>query len=166
MSITKNLWDAFAEEAKNRQMYLAFANQADAEGQPQVARLFRAAAESELVHARAELEMLEEVRSTAENLKWAAAAEEREFQDMYARFLQEAQSEGRHDAARLLGFIMKVERAHHKQFQDMAAAVDKGETIDERPVMVCQTCGNTVFGRQDQPCAVCGAGPEGFVEVP
>jgi rubrerythrin len=147
-------------------MYLTFAEKADAEGQPQVARLFRAAAESELVHARIELGMLGQVQSTPDNLKWAAAVEEREFQDLYARFLQEAQSQARQEIAKLIGYILKVERAHHKQFQGMLAALQKGEPIPEGPVMVCSTCGNTVFGRQDQPCSVCGAGPEGFVEIP
>jgi rubrerythrin len=166
MSVDQNLWVALAEETKNRQMYLAFAEKADAEGQPQVARLFRAAAESELVHARIELAMLGHVQSTPENLKWAAAMEEREFQDLYARFLQEALNEGRQEAAKLIGYVMKVERGHHKQFLDMLAALQKGRQIPDRPVMVCSTCGNTVFGRQDQPCAVCGASAEGFVEIP
>ena len=90
MSTRENLWRAIEGESKNRLVYRAFAEKAEADGDRQLARLFRAIAESELIHARAELDAVGAVGSSADNLRYAVAAEEREFQDRYARYLIEA----------------------------------------------------------------------------
>jgi len=100
MSTKENCIHALGDEARNRELYLAFAEKADADGQHQLARVFRAAAESELVHARAQVRELGLVGSSEENLKCAVAAEEREFQDKYAGYLREAQRENNHRASR------------------------------------------------------------------
>ena len=165
MPTNHNFELAFAEEAKNRQLFLAFAQKADAEGARQVARLFRAAAESELIHARAELEALGLVRSTMENVRHAVAVEENEFQNMYARFLHEAQRDGDGAAATLFGRILEVERGHHNLFREAFAALSTGADIPEAPILVCRTCGNTVVGQPPSICPVCGQPQEGFIAV-
>jgi len=165
MSVTDNLLLAFEEEAKNRERYLAFAEQADAEGKHQIARLFRAAAESELIHAVAELRALGEVKSTAENVQYAIDAEEREFQDVYAGFLREARREGNEETAVLWERILKVERGHYDLFNDALAALTGGEDFATGPAFVCRTCGNTVVGDLPPICPICSAPAEAFVEV-
>jgi len=165
MSTKENLQRALAEESKNRERYLAFAEAADAEGAGQVARLFRAAAESERIHARVELRALGEVRSTVENVRQAVDIEEKEFQDTYARFLREARAEGDQKAARLFGNILDVERGHHKLFREVLTSLLGEEDIPEAPILVCDTCGNTAVGEAPATCPVCGASSEHFAEI-
>ena len=166
MATARNLGQAFAEEAKNRDRYLVFAEKAEGEGMPQIARLFRAAAESELIHARAELEALGEIRSTVENLRYAVSAEENEFQGLYARFLKEALAEGDAGVAALFKNILAVERGHHALYSMALAAIADGQDLPERPVFVCRTCGNTVVGQPPEVCPVCGSPATAFGEVP
>ena len=97
---TDNLKAAFAGESQANRTYLAFAKKADAEGHPQVARLFRAAAEAETVHAHNHLNVLGGVKSTAENLKAAFEGEHHEFTSMYPEFLEQAKKDGNNDAFR------------------------------------------------------------------
>ena len=165
MSTADNLRLAFTEEAKNSALYLVFAEKADSEGKPQTARMFRALAESELIHGRAELQLLGDNGATVDNVRFAAASEEREFQDMYARFLQEALKDGSEEAAGLMSNIMKVERAHHDLLREALAELLDGGDIAEEPIFVCSTCGNTVVGAQTEACSICGSPPEMFYEV-
>jgi len=165
MSREANLWQAIAEETKNREMFLAFAEKADAEGRPQVARLFRAVAESELVHARAELRLLSQVKSTVENVRWAIGTEEREFQEVYARFLREAKAEGNDELAELLTRVMEVERGHYKLFTEAMESLLDGRDAPRAPVLICTACGHTVLGAAPQPCPVCGSAAEQFRQV-
>ena len=165
MSTADNLRLAFSEEARNGALYLAFAEKADSDGKSQVARIFRALAESELVHGRAELRLMGDNRSTVDNVQFAAASEEREFQKMYARFLQEARKEGNEEAAGLMENIMKVERAHYDLLIETLAELLDGGDIAESPIFVCRTCGNTVVGPPDEVCSICGSPVEMFVEV-
>lgn len=165
MSTQENLSRAFTEEARNIERYLAFAEKAEADGEPQIARLFRAVAESERVHARVELRLLGEVRSTAENIESAVSAEEAEFQDMYGQFLREAKEEEQAEAAEAFGRILAVERTHYQQFRDALAKVRAGEDVPTEPVFVCGVCGNTVTGSAPETCPVCGAPQAEFTEV-
>jgi len=165
MSTRDNILLAFQEEAGNRERFLAFAQQADAEGHHQAARLFRATAESELIHAVAELRALGEIKSTAQNVQYAIDAEEREFQDVYAQFLMEAREEGNEEIAVLWERIMKVERGHYDLFNDLLAALTGGEDFAAGPVFICRTCGNTVLGAPPETCEICGAPAEAFYEV-
>ena len=90
----QNLLDAFAGESQANRRYLAFAKQADKEGKSQAAKLFRAAAEAETVHAHAHLRALGGIKSTAENLKESIAGETHEFREMYPAMIQAAKEEG------------------------------------------------------------------------
>ena len=96
----KNLGDAFAGESQANRKYLAFAKQADQEGYKQIAKLFRAAAEAETVHAHAHLRTLGGIGKTVDNLKTAIAGETHEFKKMYPEFIAEAQKEGNKAAER------------------------------------------------------------------
>ena len=165
MSTKDNLRIALDTEARNRELYLAFAEKAEAEGRHQLARLFRATAESELVHARRQMEALGAVGSSADNLRFAVAAEEREFQNSYAEYLLQAQKEGDRAAATLFGRILKVEREHHRMFLDALANLLGGQDLADAPVYVCSVCGNTVVGQRPRTCKFCGAPAEAFNQV-
>ena len=187
MATADNLLLAAAEESKNRAMYLAFAERAEAEGQPQVARLFRAIAESERIHARGEIDLaasagasapeaaavggraatglMPPTATTAENLHRAVEIEEAEFQDTYARFLRQAVEEGEQAAAALLRNVIEVERIHRGLYAAALAAVQEGRRLPEAPVFVCRTCGNTVVGRRPEACPICGSPAAKFAEV-
>jgi rubrerythrin len=165
MSTDKNCIRALEDEARNRELYLAFAEKADEEDQHQLARIFRAAAESELVHARAQVRRLGLVGSCEENLKYAVAAEEREFQDNYAGYLREARQEGNRLAAAMFARFLRVERGHYKLFRDLLARFHSGSTIADEPVCVCPECGNTVMGPRQDPCEICGRGGAEFVTI-
>ncbi len=79
----ENLKAAFAGESQANRRYLAFAQKAEEEGFTQAAKLFKAAAEAETVHALNHLRTVGEVKSTLDNLNAAFAGETYEFQKMY-----------------------------------------------------------------------------------
>jgi rubrerythrin len=115
MTTQKNLEEAFAGESMANRKYLAFAEQADQEGYKQVAKLFRAAAEAETVHAKNHLRVMGGVGKTIDNLKSAVAGETHEFKEMYPKFIEEAKKEKVSDAIILsLDVASRVERIHDK----------------------------------------------------
>ncbi len=113
----KNLKDAFAGESQANRKYLAFAQKAQTEGYPQVAKLFRAAAEAETVHAHTHLRTLKGVKSTLENLKEAHGGETYEFQSMYPPMIAEAKAEGNEAAVRTFTYANEVEKVHAALYQ-------------------------------------------------
>lgn len=165
MSSADNLQAAFAGESQANRKYLAFAKQAEADGKPQVARLFRAAAEAETVHAHAHLRVLGGVQSTAENVHAAIDGEGYEFREMYPQFLSEAQAEGNEGAVISFRNAMAVEKIHHELYQKALAAVDAGNDLPDTRIFVCKVCGNTVNGQPPNECPICGAQKRQFVEV-
>lgn len=160
-----NLQAAFAGESQANRMYLAFAKKADADGFPQVAKLFRAAAEAETVHAHAHFRAMGKVKSTAENLAEAQAGEGYEFQEMYPPFLKEAEAEGNKAAATSFKNALAVEEVHHSLYSKALEAVKSGSDLPGTAIYICPVCGNTVEGGIPDICDVCGAKGEKFVEV-
>jgi rubrerythrin len=165
MGTVENLNDAFAGESQANRRYLAFAKKADKDGFPQVAKLFRAAAEAETVHAHAHLRVLGGVKGTAENLQAAIGGEGYEFQKMYPEFLAEAEQEGNKPAEITFKNALAVEEIHHGLYGDALGAVNAGKDLDAASVFVCSVCGNTVFGEPPDVCPVCNAPRDKFFEV-
>ena len=166
MSNTRdNLEAAFAGESQANRRYQFFADKAEEEGQPGVARLFRATAEAETVHARNHLEVLGEIGSTADNLKAAISGENYEFSEMYPGFIEQAKSEGNEKAETSFIFANKVERIHHNLFQKTLETLEAGQKIKDEPYFVCQGCGYTVAGVAPDRCPVCGAPRSKFKPV-
>jgi rubrerythrin len=165
MSANDNFRLALDTEVRNRELYLAFAEKAEAEGQHQLARLFRATAESELIHARSLMEAGEVVGSSVDNVRHAVVAEEKEFQNSYGEYLRQAQQQGDSRAAALFGKILKVEREHHRMFLDALAKLLARQDLADAPVYVCSKCGNTVVGERPGTCEFCGAPAEAFNEI-
>lgn len=165
MSTTDNLREAFAGESQANRKYLAFAKKADADGYPQIAKLFRAAAAAETVHAHAHLQVLGGVKGTAENLEAAIAGEGFEFQEMYPRFLREAESEGNQKAAVSIKNALEVEKIHYALYTAALESLKAGNDLSASPIFVCSVCGNTVEGQGPDICPVCGAPRKEFSRI-
>jgi len=161
----KNLEEAFAGESQASRRYLFFAEKAESEGHPQIARLFRAAAGAETVHARNHLEVMGGIGSTEENLKGAISGENYEFTEMYPAFIEQAKAEGNERAEISFSRANKVEKVHHGLYQKALEALEAGKELKEEPCFVCQVCGNTVAGEAPERCPVCGAPRTKFGEV-
>ena len=158
----KNLGDAFAGESQANRKYLAFAKQAEQEGHKQVAKLFRAAAEAETVHAHAHLRTLGGIGKTVENLKTAIAGETHEFKKMYPEFIEEAKKEGNKAAERSFTYANEVEKIHAGLYQKALDNLGKNADVD---YYVCSVCGMTVEKEPPEKCPVCGAAKKAFFKV-
>jgi rubrerythrin len=165
MATVKNLQDAFAGESQANRKYLAFAKKADLDGFPQVAKLFRAAAAAETVHAHAHLRVLEGVKDTAANLAAAIEGEGFEFQSMYPKFLAEAQAEGDKKAESSFKNALAVEEIHYTLYSAALQAVKSGKDVGATAVYVCDVCGNTVYGAAPDKCPVCAAVKARFMAI-
>ena len=159
----KNLEEAFAGESQANRKYLAFAKKADREGYPQVANLFRAAAEAETVHAHAHLRVLKGINSTAENLKEAIAGETHEFKSMYPDMIETARSEGNKAAERTFNFANEVEKIHADLYRKALDSLDNPEDIE--CYYVCGVCGYTCENEPPETCPVCKANIKAFSRV-
>ena len=164
-STQENLQEAFAGESQANRRYLFFAYKAEKEGHPQTARLFRAAAEAETVHARNHLEAMSGIGSTRDNLKAAVSGENYEFTTMYPGFIEQAKSENNQRAEVSFTHANKVEKIHHGLYQKVLEALEAGQQLKDEPYFVCQVCGNTVARDAPERCPVCGAPREKFKRV-
>ncbi len=153
----ENLQAAFAGESQANRRYLSFAEKAGDTGQKQVARLFRAAAEAESIHARNHLRIMGGTRSTPENLEAAAKGENYEFTEMYPAFINQAEAEKNPLAITSFDWANKVEKIHHDLFQKAIDSLKSGKALADKPYFVCRGCGNTVEGEAPERCPVCGA---------
>ena len=154
MDSTDNLKEAFAGESQANRKYLAFAKKADEEGLNQVARLFRAAAEAETVHAHNHLTVLKGINSTKDNLKEAIAGEVEEFKEMYPAFIKIAQDENNKEALWTFDVANQVEEIHAGLYKKALDSL--GENV-EVVYYVCNFCGNTVEKEAPDICPICGA---------
>jgi rubrerythrin len=158
----QHLRDAFAGESQANRKYLAFADKAEKEGYPQAAKLFRAAAAAETVHAHAHLRALGEIGNTADNLKVAVAGETHEFKNMYPEMINDAKEEGNKTAERSFIFANEVEKVHAELYQN---AIDNLDSLEEADYYVCSVCGMTVEHEAPDTCPVCGAKASAFFKV-
>lgn len=161
----ENVQYAFAGESQANRKYLFFADKAEEEGHKQAARLFRAAAEAETVHARNHLRVMQGIKSTKDNLAVAISGENHEFTQMYPGFIKEADAEGQTQAKRSFDMANQVEKIHYGLFQTALDNLNKGKAVDDKPFFVCQVCGNTVEGSAPDKCPICGASAKMFKRV-
>ena len=158
----KNLMEAFAGESQANRKYLAFAKKAEAEGFKQVAKLFRAAAEAETIHAHNHLKELGGIKGTKENLEEAINGESYEFQKMYPQMIEDANSEGSKGALRTFTYANEVEKIHAALYQKALNTIGSNAETDYH---VCQVCGYTAEGEVPDECPVCKAKKQAFKKV-
>lgn len=165
MSTQDNLQAAFAGESQANRKYLAFAAKAEAEGHLQIAKLFRAVAAAETIHAHAHLRVLGGVQDTKQNLQAAREGEEYEFKEMYPVFLQEAEKEGNRGAVVTFRNALAVEKTHYALYTLALETLAAGSDLPASAISVCDVCGHTVVGEVPDRCPVCGAPRARFKEV-
>ena len=158
----KNLQEAFAGESQANRKYLAFAKKAVIEGYKQIAKLFRAAAEAETVHAMNHLRALGGIKSTKENLEEAIGGETYEFQKMYPQMIEDAKSEGNKKAEITFKYANAVEKIHAELYKKAFENLGNNPEVD---YYVCQVCGNTVEGEPPDKCPICGSLKKMFKKV-
>jgi rubrerythrin len=160
-----NIQEAFGGECKASRRYLMFAEKADKEGYPQVAKLFRAVAEAEVVHARNHLNVIDAVGATKDNLLAASMGERIEFMEMYPAFIDAAIKEKNDRAERSFTWANKVEKVHYGYFDTAFKEMKEGKQLADATYYVCQVCGNTVKGEAPDKCPVCGSAAKAFKKV-
>jgi rubrerythrin len=154
-SVNDNLMAAFAGESQANRKYLAFAKKADEDGFPQVARLFRAAAAAETVHALTHFRTAGEVKTTEENLKSAIEGEHYENTSMYPGFIKDAEAEGNSKALRSFTWANEAEKVHEMLYKEARAALGKPGV--EYDYYSCPFCGYTHKRVAPEKCPICGA---------
>jgi len=155
----KNLMDAFAGESQARNKYTYWASKAKKDGFNQIAEIFEETANNEKEHAKMWFKLFNGgIGSTAENLKAAAAGENFEWTDMYARMAKEAREEGFDDIARLFEGVGAIEKHHEERYLKLLANVEgdlvfkKGEEV----YWICGNCGYVCKGKEaPEKCPVC-----------
>jgi rubrerythrin len=160
----ENLATAFAGESQANRKYIAFARQAEKEGLPQIAKLFRAASEAETIHALAHLANMGGVGSTLENLRAAIAGETYEATEMYPPMLEQAKAEG-HRSKTMFGFAVAAETVHARLFHQALEAMKAGKDLSTMDVYLCPVCGDIEFGAPPEKCPICNAPAAKFLKV-
>ena len=161
----ENLAAAFAGESQANRKYLAFAKRADNEGYSQIAKLFRAAAAAETVHAHNHLRIMGGINTTKENIMEAINGETYEFKTMYPGFLDVAADEGENQASWSFNIANEVEKIHAGLYQKASAALKNDKDLEKVEYYVCEVCGNTVEGSPPDKCPICNAGKKAFKKV-
>lgn len=161
----ENLKNAFAGESQANRRYLAFAGKAEEEGMVNIARLFRAAAEAETVHALNHLRVMGEVKATPDNLSTSVAGETFEFKTMYPEYLDTAKREADQQAAWSFDVANKVEQIHAGLFSKAIKTIKIGQKLPSTDYYVCGVCGNTVENQAPEKCPICGAPKTKFFKV-
>lgn len=159
-----NLKEAFAGESQANRKYLAYSKKADGEGYPNVARLFRAAAEAETIHALGHFNAMDGVRPTLENVKDAIAGETYEYTEMYPPMLEQALKDN-HKARIMFGFATKTEQIHADLYKKALSALQAKGDMAETDVYLCTVCGNIEFGKPSGKCSICGAPTDKFRRI-
>jgi rubrerythrin len=159
--VVADLKAAFAGESQANRKYLAFAAKAEQEKMPYAAKIFRAAAEAETIHAHSHLRFLDGVKDTAENLKEAIGGETFEFTKMYPEMIKDAQAAGDKATERDFHLANEAEKVHAELFQK--AAANPGQAVPK--VFVCKVCGHVAEGRAPDVCPICGGKHQVYFEI-
>ncbi len=158
-----NLEAAFAGESQAHMKYLIFADKAEREGFPNVARLFKAVAYAEQVHATNHFKALGNLGQTTANLGAAIGGETYEVEEMYPAFLAVAESQEEKAASRSNTWALETEKVHAEMYGAAKAVVEAGSDAEVGQIYVCPVCGWTGEGEPPDRCPLCGAKKEKFV---
>ena len=161
-STEENLKKAFAGESQASRRYKAFAEKAEREGYPQVAKLFRAASEAETIHATNDLLIMKGVKSTADNLKAAIEGETYEYTDMYPSFLKDAKKDGQKAAEKIFQEAKETEEYHAAYYTEALEKVKQKKDIPPKDYYVCTVCGHTAENEAPDECPICGSTKKSF----
>ncbi len=155
MKTAENLMSAFAGESQANRKYLAFAIKAEKEGFSNIARMFRAIAEAETIHALKHLEVAGKIQSTLENLTEAVEGEHYEYTTMYPEFIETAKEEKQDKALRSFEYANEAEKVHGQTFKEMKAEATQGKDIEDKEINLCPVCGWVGAGEPPERCPIC-----------
>ena len=161
-STENNLKESFAGESQANQKYRAFAKQAEKDGLPNIALLFRTAAEAERIHAEGHLGAMGGIGTTVDNLQTAIAGETGEYTEMYPPMLKQAEAEN-HKAKRMFGYAVKAEEVHATLYRLALEAAKSGKDLQVTEIYLCPVCGHIEFGKAPETCPICGAKAGKFI---
>ena len=165
MPTTKeNLKEAFAGESQANQKYRAFAKKAERDGFPNIAKLFKTAAEAERIHAEGNLTALDGIGTTVENLKEAIDGETYEYKEMYPPMLAQAEADN-HKAKRMFKYAVEAEDVHAQLYKLALAAAEQGKDLDVTDFYLCPVCGHIEFGKPEENCPICGTLAAKYVKL-
>ena len=154
----KNLWEAFAGESQARNKYTYFASKAKKEGFVQISNLFLETAGNEKEHAELWFKHLGGIGDTAQNLESAAAGENFEWTDMYARMAEQAREEGFDEIAAQFEGVAKIEKEHEERYRALLKNVETEQVFKKVGVVIwqCSNCGHINVAEAAPPvCPVC-----------
>ncbi len=161
----KNLLKAFEGESQANRKYLAFSKKADEQEFKQIAKLFRAAAQAETIHALNHLKTLGQIKDTKENLKAAIQGETHEFQEMYPKMIKQAEQDNNSKALTSFSYANQVEKIHAELYNKALQQIESGKDLQEKQIQVCTVCGNTFYGDVPDVCPICGAPQTKFKKI-
>lgn len=153
----ENAMEAYAGESQANRKYAAFADQAEHEGFKNIARLFKAASEAEAIHAKKLLKVMGTIKTTKENIQGSISGETHEYTEMYPAFIKEAEAEKKSDVALVFTYAMKAEEVHATLYKEAMNALNHGQDLSNRAVILCPVCGNIFFGPAPEKCPICNA---------
>ncbi len=160
----KFLEEAFAGESMAHMKYTIFAEEAERRGKKNLARLFRAIAYAEFVHARNHLRELGGIGDDVSNLQVAIDGETFEVEEMYPVYNETAKLQGERGAQRSTMYALEAEKIHAEMYKKAKEKAEKGEDYEDKKIYICPVCGYTVEGEKPDTCPICGAKGESFVE--
>jgi rubrerythrin len=163
-STKENLKEAFAGESQANQKYRAFAKKAERDGFPNIAKLFKTAAEAERIHAEGHLGALDGIGTTVDNLKEAIGGETYEYTEMYPSMLDQAEKDA-HKAKRMFKYAVDAEDVHAQLYKLALAAAEAGKDLEESEFYLCPVCGHIEFGKPEDNCPNCGTLASKYVKV-
>jgi rubrerythrin len=160
----ENLKNAFAGESQAHMKYVAFADKAEKENLPNIAKLFRANSFAEQVHATNHLRTLSGIGNTSENIKDAIEGETYEVEEMYPAYARVAEEQQEKGAETVTKWALEAEKVHAELYKKALDRVENGQDLEAQPIHVCQVCGFTVEGEAPDTCPVCGSPKEKFLK--
>ena len=160
----ENLKESFAGESQANQKYRAFAKKAEREGFPNIAKLFKTAAEAERIHAEGHFNALDGIGTTVENIKAAIDGETYEYSTMYPPMLEQAEKED-HKAKRMFKYAVEAEDVHAQLYKLALASAEAGKDLEETEFYLCPVCGHIEFGKPEDNCPICGTLASKYVKL-
>ncbi len=158
----KSLEEAFQGESMAHMRYLHFSDVAEEEGKENIARLFRAIAFAERVHAGNHYEELGNIGDTVKNLQEGIDGENFEVNSMYPAYRAIAELEEEYGAKTSINYALEAEKIHEEMYEEAKGAAEKDEDLELGDVYICPKCGYTHEGEPPENCPVCGISSKKF----
>jgi len=158
----KNLHEAFAGESMAHMRYMIYSDRAEQEGKPEIARLFRAIASAERVHATNHWRTLQNIKGSVDNVQDGINGEHYEITEMYPTFNKVAEFQGEKGAVRSTFYALETEKVHEGMYIRAKQALEQGKDASFGKIHICPVCGYTMEGEAPDICPICNAKKDTF----